>query len=270
MNAAMSLKACVPAALMLALAACSTQPAKENNGDVVFPDPNRIVMKEGTFPNVDNVRSVGPGVTKEQLYHLLGRPHFSEGFSPKAWNYLFHFRTADGIVTCQYQVQFDEDKRGQSFHWAPTSCADVLKPPLKPAVTAAIADTDDVTRFSLSADALFAFARSGVADIKPNGRDELKRIAAEINKAKDVHVTVVGHTDRIGSDEANQRLSQARAETVRGLLADHGVPTGRITAEGRGEREPVTQGCADSLGHAPLVACLAPDRRVEIAVTGLR
>ncbi len=266
MNAAMSLKACAPVALVLALAACSTHPVKEGNDAVVFPDPDRIVMKEGTFPNVDNVRAVGPGVTKEQLYHLLGRPHFNEGFSPKAWNYLFHFRTDEGIVTCQYQVRFDAENRGQSFHWAPASCAGLLDQASQPAVVI----PDNTTRFSLSADALFAFARSGVADIKPDGRDELKRIALAINKASDVRVSVVGHTDRIGSDESNQRLSQARAETVRGFLIDQGVPAERTTAGGRGEREPTTRGCQDALGRRALVECLAPDRRVEIAVSGLR
>jgi len=268
MNIANRFKAAATAALVLALAACSTHATKQSTGEVSFPDPDRIVLKEGTFPNVANLRSIGPGVTKEQLYHLLGRPHFSEGFAPKAWNYLFHFRTPEGVVTCQYQVQFDDEKRGQSFHWAPASCADVLNPPAPPVAPAAAAD--GVARFSLSADALFAFGRSGVADIKPDGSAELKRIAAEISAAKDSQVTVVGHTDRIGSDESNQRLSQARADTVRGVLASHGVAAGSIRAEGRGEAEPVTRDCADSLAHRALVACLAPDRRVEIAVSGSR
>lgn len=267
MNVAKSFKAAALAALVLALAACSTHAAKETNGEVVFPDPDRIVLKEGTFPNVANLRSVGPGVTKEQLYHLLGRPHFSEGFAPKAWNYLFHFRTPDGVVTCQYQVKFDDEKRGQSFHWAPASCADMLKPPAPPVAPAATG-APDVARFSLSADALFAFGRSGVADIKPNGRDELARIAAQISSAQDSQVTVVGHTDRIGSEDSNQRLSQARADTVRRLLADHGVTAGSIRAEGRGEAQPVTRDCADSLARSALVNCLAPDRRVEITVSG--
>jgi outer membrane protein OmpA-like peptidoglycan-associated protein len=267
MNMANRFKAGAMAALVLAVAACTTQATKQGPGEVRFPDRNRIVLKEGTFPNVANLRSIGPGVTKEQLYHLLGRPHFSEGFAPKAWNYLFHFRTPEGVVTCQYQVQFDDEKRGQSFHWAPASCADVLNPP---AATVAPAAVDGVARFSLSADALFAFGRSGVADIKPDGNAELKRIAAEISAAKDSQVTVVGHTDRIGSDASNQRLSQARADTVRGVLVSHGVAAGSIRAEGRGEAEPITRDCADSLARRALVACLAPDRRVEIAVSGSR
>jgi len=127
-----------------------------------------------------------------------------------------------------------------------------------------------VTRFSISADALFAFGRSGVADIRPGGREELKRVAAQIVGLKDSKVSVVGHTDRIGSDASNQELSQARAETVRGFLAGEGIVLANIQAEGRGEREPVTQGCADALGHRELVDCLAADRRVEISVTGTR
>lgn len=261
MNAVNSFKAAAMAALVLALTACSSHAVKDSQAEVTFPDRDRIVMKEGTFPNVDNLRAIGAGVTKEQLYHLIGRPHFSEGFSPKAWNYLFHFRTVDGVQTCQYQVKFDDEKRGQSFHWAPAECADVLKVSSPEAAK-------DLARFSLSADALFAFGRSGVADIKPGGREELKRIAAQISSAQDSQVTVVGHTDRIGSDESNQALSQARAETVRGFLGAEGVPVANVRAEGRGEREPVTRGCADTLAHRELVDCLAADRRVEIAVSG--
>ena len=224
MNVAKSFKAAALAALVLALAACSTHAAKETSGEVVFPDPNRIVLKEGTFPNVANLRSVGPGVTKEQLYHLLGRPHFSEGFAPKAWNYLFHFRTPDGIVTCQYQVKFDDEKRGQSFHWAPASCADMLKPPAPPVAPAA-AGAPDVARFSLSADALFAFGRSGVADIKPNGRDELARIAAQISSARGLSTT-----------SARARLRSRKAGVRAFVQSSHGISAGgRIVAAGSSE-----------------------------------
>ncbi|WP_164072801.1 OmpA family protein [Stenotrophomonas maltophilia] len=258
MNAATIAKLALPATLFLGLAACSSTAVKHTDGEVSFPSTDRIILKEGTFPNVANLRAIGPGVTKEQLYDLIGRPHFSEGFSPKAWNYLFHFRTAEGIVTCQYQVVFDKDKRGQSFHWAPAACADQL--------AQAVDDQPAVKRFSLSADALFAFGRSGVADIRPGGREELARVAAELAAAKDVRISVVGHTDRIGSDADNLALSQARATTVRQFLIDQALPAASITASGRGEAEPVTRGCSDGLKRADLVACLAPDRRVEIAI----
>lgn len=266
MKMANGFKATGYAALALALAACSTHAVKDSSGEVVFPDPQRIVLKEGTFPNVANLRSIGPGVTKDQLYDLVGRPHFSEGFAPKAWNYLFHFRTPQGVKTCQYQVKFDEHKRGQSFHWAPADCADLLKPEAVVDVT----PDDAALRFTLSADALFAFARSGTADIKDNGREDIKGIAKQIVAAKQAQVTVTGHTDRIGDDASNLRLSQARADTVRMLLIDEGVDGASIRADGRGEVQPVTRGCADTLAKAELVQCLAADRRVEISITGLK
>ena len=54
--------------------------------EVVFPSVDRIVLKEGTFPNVDNLGQIGSGVTKDQLYHLIGRPHFREGYAAREWD----------------------------------------------------------------------------------------------------------------------------------------------------------------------------------------
>jgi len=230
-------------------------------GEVVFPDPGRAILAEGTFPNVDDLRSIGPGVTKDQLYQALGRPHFREGLvGVREWDYLFHFRTAESVVTCQYKVIFDRDYRGQSFHWSPAACADRLALP-----AAAVADTG-ARRVTLSADALFAFGKHGAADILPKGREQLAGLAAELKDAEPSLVTVFGHTDSIGSDAANQLLSQRRADTVRAILASEGVPADVIVAIGKGESAPVTTACADSLGRAALVECLAPDRRVEVEV----
>ena len=54
-------------------------------------------------PNIESLRAVGPGVTKDQLYYLLGRPHFREGYAGvREWDYLFHFRVDGKVVTCQY------------------------------------------------------------------------------------------------------------------------------------------------------------------------
>ena len=132
-------------------------------GEVVFPSLDSIVLKEGTFPNVEKLRKIGPEVTKDQLYDLLGRPHFREAHGAREWDYLFHFRKGNETVTCQYKVIFDEQYRGQAFHWAPASCADVLAADAIPDATA--------KHFNLSGDALFAFARDGEQDILPGGRN---------------------------------------------------------------------------------------------------
>ena len=77
-------------------------------------------------------------------------------------------------------------------------------------------------------------------------------------------INVIGHSDRIGNDKANLALSTRRAEAVRDYLVARGVQAGLITAVGRGSIEPVVE-CTAERGEA-LVACLAPNRRVEVRV----
>ncbi len=230
-------------------------------GEVVFPALDRIVMAEGTFPTKEAIRQIGPGATRDQLYDLIGRPHFREGFNAREWDYLFHFREGERVVTCQYKVIFDSELRGQSFHWSPADCADLLKEKDNPDVP--------VKRFDLSADALFAFAKSDRADMLPGGRQELKNVADALKTSKAAVVQVIGHTDRIGSERSNLALSQRRAETVRAILAEEGVPADSLSAHGAGESEPVKR-CDDALPRQDLIACLQPNRRVEVVAKGIR
>ncbi|HEY8329661.1 MAG TPA: OmpA family protein [Rhodanobacter sp.] len=116
---------------------------------------------------------------------------------------------------------------------------------------------------SLSADALFAF---GKAQLKSTDNAELDTLVDKLKAALQIDsVQVLGYTDRIGSEQANQKLSTQRAETVRDYLVAHGVPTGVIQAEGRGAADPVVD-CPDQKGKR-LIACLAPNRRVVINTT---
>ena len=124
-------------------------------------------------------------------------------------------------------------------------------------------------RFELSTDALFAFGRSDLEDIQPQGREALVAIASQLKEARATIIQVVGHTDRIGSDADNQALSQRRAQTVREFLIQNGVAADGLSAHGVGESEPVKQ-CPDSLSHSELVACLQPNRRVEVLVMGFQ
>jgi OOP family OmpA-OmpF porin len=252
------------------LSACGTRHVSRDisadgvPGEVVFPAPERAVLKDGTFPNLDNLRLVAPGVGKEQLYHLLGRPHFREGYAGvREWDYLFHFRRDGSVTTCQYKVIFDQNYLARSFYWQPQTCGELLREPVAMVPAAPAAAT--TRNFSVSADALFAFGRAGAGDLQAGGRAEVARIAGELRNAKALRaVRVIGHTDLIGGDQANQALSRQRAETVRQLLIDEGVPARVISAEGRGESEPVVGNCEASMQRSALIACLQPNRRVEI------
>lgn len=116
---------------------------------------------------------------------------------------------------------------------------------------------------SLSADALFAF---GKAQLKSADNAELDALVDKLKAASQIDsVQVLGYTDRIGSEQANQKLSAQRAEAVRDYLVAHGVPAGVIQAEGRGAADPVAD-CQDQKGRK-LIACLAPNRRVVINTT---
>ena len=122
--------------------------------------------------------------------------------------------------------------------------------------------------FNLNSDVTFAF---GKADLKPQAQGVLDGIYGEIAQVKSANVKVAGYTDRIGSDAYNQKLSQKRAETVANYLVAKGVPQNDISATGYGEANPVTGTKCDAVkGRKALIACLADDRRVEIAVSGTK
>jgi OOP family OmpA-OmpF porin len=115
----------------------------------------------------------------------------------------------------------------------------------------------------LSADALFPFNRGNVTDILPGGRAQIRTIAAKLRGTPFGRVEVRGYTDRLGSSTYNLGLSQQRAEAVKMLLIQQGVPADRIIARGMGPQESLTQ-CTNNQSQDRLVACLQPDRRVEI------
>lgn len=114
----------------------------------------------------------------------------------------------------------------------------------------------------LSADTLFPFGRGDVSDIRPSGLQDIAQIAVHLRASPFGHVEVLGYTDRLGSDSANQALSERRADAVREVLIQQGVPAEKIRADGLGSRDPVTQ-CGNTSADT-LVRCLQPDRRVEI------
>ncbi|MDF3834517.1 OmpA family protein [Cupriavidus basilensis] len=268
---------CAGTALLM-LQACGTMYVGERAnkdgeaGEVVFPAVERDAwIKEGTFPNLDNLRQVAPGVTKPQLYALLGHPHFGEGpFGVKEWDYIFNFRDGNSggnVVSCQYKVMFDKEAKGRSFHWKPAACASVLKEPLpttaKLTEVVPAAASRTVSKVTLGANALFAFGRSGLSDISADGRRALGDVSKTLRETRRLEsVTVIGHTDRIGSAAYNQRLSEARAESVRNYLVESGVSPALVSARGKGGTNPVVT--CDEAGREALVQCLAQNRRVEI------
>ncbi|HGO5857297.1 Outer membrane protein P5 precursor [Mannheimia haemolytica] len=122
--------------------------------------------------------------------------------------------------------------------------------------------------FAFSSDVLFDFGKSS---LKPAAATSLDAAHAEISNLglANPAIQVNGYTDRIGKEASNLKLSQRRAETVANYIVSKGTNPANVTAVGYGEANPVTGHTCDAVkGRKALIACLAPDRRVEIQVQG--
>jgi OmpA-OmpF porin, OOP family len=124
-----------------------------------------------------------------------------------------------------------------------------------------------IQKMSLSTDVLFEFNK---AELKEEGKLRLGELAGQIKNAKVEEISIVGHADRIGSEAFNEKLSEQRAEAVKAHLAGLGANVSVITAQGKGETQPVTGDQCKKLTGKKLIECLQPDRRVEIEVLGSR
>jgi OOP family OmpA-OmpF porin len=143
--------------------------------------------------------------------------------------------------------------------------------PPPPVAVAAVAQPEPprmvIQKVSLSTDVLFDFNK---AELKDAGKQNLDELASQIKDAKVDEIIVVGHADRIGSETYNEKLSEARAQSVKGYLAERGAQTNVITAQGKGESAPVTGDQCKKMAGKKLIECLQPDRRVEIEFLGSR
>jgi len=126
--------------------------------------------------------------------------------------------------------------------------------------------------FEISADGTFEFDK---AVLTPAGRGRMDSMIQQLRAAgfRARSILVVGYTDPLGKTDYNQRLSVARATSVREYMVSAGVPANIIQIEGRGETDlKVTEADCKAQGNAKtrnaLIACLQPDRRVEIRATG--
>lgn len=201
---------------------------------------NSTGSQYGSWPNRDNIDLIEQGMNKDQIYNLIGRPHFSEGlFDVREWDYVFNFRENGVHKICQFKVLYDKNLDAQSFFWKPENCAN---------------------SYEFSDDFLFEFDAD---QLTSQGRQRLSRVAAKLKAQHISQIHIAGYTDPLGSEAYNQNLSQRRANSVKQYLADSGIPAQQITAVGYGKTEQVKI-CKEVVG-LPLKDCLAPNRRVVIS-----
>ena len=135
----------------------------------------------------------------------------------------------------------------------------VAPPPPPPAPAPAPAPTTVATKVTYAADAFFDFDKSV---LKPEGKAKLDDLVSKIKGINLEVIIAVGHTDSVGSDAYNQKLSIRRSESVKAYLVSKGIENNRVYTEGKGEKQPV----ADN----KTAEGRAKNRRVEIEVVGTR
>lgn len=150
-------------------------------------------------------------------------------------------------------------------------CAPAAAPVAAPAAAApviAAAPAPKKCDFSMTlhTDHTFAFNKAVLGPIAKKNLDDM--ISTKLAACAEVKsVIITGHTDRLGSQSYNQKLSEKRAEAVQSYLIAKGVKADLIDTMGAGKTQPV-QSCDDKLGRKKLIECLAPNRRVTLDVKG--
>ena len=146
------------------------------------------------------------------------------------------------------------------------ACAPADKSAAPSAPAAAVKPAGE--KITVAADALFDFNK---AVLRPEGKAKLDEPVSKAKAIKLEVILAVGHTDRIGGDAYNQKLSEKRAAAVKEYLVAKGIEANRVYTEGKGEKQPVTgDKCKGNAKTKALIDCLQPDRRVDIEVIGTK
>lgn len=125
-------------ALLFGMAGCTSHvspgalTASATADNLVYPEQDTAWQKSGFIADQNDVAKIKVGTTKEEIYQLIGTPHFSEGFNAREWDYMLKFYDSNhNVETCRYKILFDNysgrllgDKmQVKETHWQPESCA---------------------------------------------------------------------------------------------------------------------------------------------------
>ncbi|NBD19608.1 OmpA family protein [Aquabacterium fontiphilum] len=196
------------------------------------------MMGGAVAQNVDNWRGTDGTVWKNGTNEYCWRSNF---FTPETG-----VQGCDGVPAPKAAVPAPQ----------PAAPAPAPAPAPTPAPAPAAPTTEKV---SFAADAFFDFDK---AVLKAEGKAKLDDLADKVQGLTLEVIIAVGHTDSVGSDAYNQKLSVRRAEAVKSYLVSKGIDAARVYTEGKGEKQPVADN-ATAAGRAQ-------NRRVEIEVVGTR
>ena len=225
-----------------------------------------------SFSGSGAVRALDPGPSKRGFNYKLGvglQYQITQALAMRGEVERYRINDAVGnegdidLVSVGLLYRFGQKSQPVS----PTAPEPIGPAPEPVAVVPAPAPAKKVT---LSADSLFDFDK---ATLSSSGRQALDKLAAELRGGNFDAIEVTGHTDRLGPSAYNLDLSTRRAEAVKtALVQSSGISTSKVSARGVDGSDPVTKPgeCRGTKATKRLIACLAPDRRVEVEATGIR
>lgn len=130
-----------------------------------------------------------------------------------------------------------------------------------------------VETMTIGFDGLFVGTQTDVSGLSAEGRAELDKLISRLQKRygnfKKSFIQITGYSDPLGTDAANMRISTMRAQAIKSYMVSAGIPSNRITSEGRGSVNPVVTRCPRDTTPAS-VACHKPNRRLIVGVFELK
>jgi OOP family OmpA-OmpF porin len=157
-------------------------------------------------------------------------------------------------------------------YWTPAMAIeecdpDLMKKPMRAEPAPAPAPKPKAKTLTITSTQLFTFNSSALSN---DAKARLDRdVLARLDEFATIQfINVYGHTDRIGSAQYNQKLSERRAEAVKTYLVSKGVRTNQIETYGYGKTLPV-KSCPGKMSRKALIECLAPNRRVVVEAKGM-
>ncbi|RIY33772.1 hypothetical protein CKF54_02110 [Psittacicella hinzii] len=227
----------------------------------------------GVFFNKVTTPTLVSEKTRVSPYATVGAEYYFVNSFAVGVEYKAYFRTFKdsrlNVEEGSYAVQLGTDVNNNSNKYRPDvhlvqATATYVFGQRAPVVVAPVVTTE---KFELKSDALFALNSD---KLTANAAESFTNVLARYNNPNSTvsGVEVVGHADRTGSAAYNLKLSERRAQSVANYLVSQGVNQELLTVKGVGSAEPVTNGCYDVKNRKALVTCLAPDRRVDVYVTG--
>lgn len=258
--------------VLIGLSASASASINGFDRSIHFPEKAKVIrlLKADFYANESDLNNLRTGLNKDQVRLLIGNtPLLTNLMTDRTWHYIFKFRELDKPdIVCQYQIQFDEQMKVSGSYFDRPACVFHLQP--LPAGTVSETEAPVVaplpanSQLSLPTNTLFGFNKSKLNDLPESVRNTLRSFAQQLkaNLSTLESITISGHTDRLGNDEQNLKLSTARAEAIKEFFVLQGIDADKIKTEGKGSSVSLVE-CKDTV-RTTLIDCLAPNRRVDI------